>query len=218
MAGTRTRVVAAILAVGAAVVLARDGAVADDAVPARTTPAGWVFDLRVVGVVVPRDVSEKGPPFDEVPAGGPLVATPWPVLLQTLKARGSTRLLLDRRVTALPGAGRVEIDDSQTRGVEMLNRRDASNETWVSGVIDTGVKAALTTGDAFGYVIEVRWATDAKAPNAPPLLQGRTGWQGAWPAFDGRTLVLSHRQQIDAPGLDPTGLEIYVFLTATAVR
>jgi hypothetical protein len=178
----------------------------------------WVFDLRVVRVVGPPALGEAGPDWASPGGGLPVTTTPWRNLLDLLKQRGETTVLLDRRVTAVSGEP-ASIADTQVAAARVFERRDRSNETWRAGVIETGVRGDLLADARTTYKIDVKWELGGGDPEAVPL-QGSAAWTGSWPLLGGETLVLTHRQQLARPGGGtgvPAGVEIYAFLTARPV-
>lgn len=177
------------------------------------TPGLWMFDVRLVRVdaATPEDV-ETPAPWE---AGGScIVDTAWPELLSQLKARGKTTLLLDQRVTARAGSEAL-ISNTLDRQIQQLTSRDLSNERWGVAPVVTGgtAKLRMQEPDRLQYQLEARWAIRSNREQVRPIMCA-TKWMGDLPAVaDGRTLILSYREQIETWGDARVGTEVHAFVT-----
>jgi len=199
-----------VLALGAGI--ARPPSVgAEEETPARASEGQWVFDLRVVKVVGDEALAEQEAAWAGGDAGEPIVRTAWPELLAAVKERGATTILMDRRVTALDG---IPVDVVQTRSeqLEVFDRRDQNNEFWKGSILNNGCQAKLLPRQHLEYEVSVHWSQSRAADTFP--LQSSSTWHGHALHFEGSTLVLGHREQVDLGGEAPVTVEIWVFLGA----
>jgi hypothetical protein len=175
----------------------------------------WVFDLRVVRVdVTTPEVTETPLPWE---AGSPLISTPWPELLKTLKGRGKTTLLLDQRGTAVWNQELVlsQFHDLQ---IESFQNRDFNNERWSASTLSYGCSAKLRPSDLelVKYDLEAKWLLLREDPEERPIV-GATKWSGTAPALTGKTLALGYREQLEVLQEPVRGVEIHVFVTGRFV-
>ncbi len=153
---------------------------------------------------------EKAP--DWLKPGATTVDLAWGALLENLKARGTTTVLLDQRVTSLAGR-EVLVRDTRDRQIEQFSRRDRNNETYQNSTITTGCTAKLRTDEGLKYDVEVKWALARQEGDLRPAL-GTTAWSGDHPLLDGgKTLALRWAQQSVWEGRPTRGIEIYAFVT-----
>lgn len=177
----------------------------------------WVYDVRVVRVDTPTpEAVEAALPWEA--AGTSTVDTPWPVLLQQLKARGATTILLDQRVTGCPGYT-VTASQTRDRQIETLVNRDLANERWQGSPCVTGCTAKLETStrNVLEYNVEARWEIRSEVERVRPIFCS-SRWDGTHPDLTGRTLVLSYREQAETWGDARVGVEIHAFVTARLQR
>jgi hypothetical protein len=156
---------------------------------------------------------ETGPAWADGGAA-PIVSMPWTEVLAALKQRGTTLLVLDRRVTAV-GAREAEVVETHARPLQRFERRDQHNASFVGGSVETGTRVKLGPGDPLGYDVEVRWEMPPADPDGGPLV-GTTRWRGTCASLDdGRTLVLVHRAQVPSGAKDAASvpMEVYAFVT-----
>jgi len=205
--------------------MARAGDGAADA-PAAATPSapgvGWVYDVRVVRVLgATPDAVEAPATWAQDDHGAPTVTTSWADILVQLKARGTTTLLLDQRVTAVPNV-EVEVEEGCDWQIAIFDRRDRANEFYKSSVMSKGCQAKLETGAFLQYDVQVNWALGQKPAaedddEAARPLVGTVTWKGAYPVLRAQTLVLTHREQLVLPDGTVEPVEFYAFLTGRRV-
>ncbi|MFV1958007.1 MAG: hypothetical protein ACC662_01205 [Planctomycetota bacterium] len=197
----------------------------DGAAPtAATSGTAWVYDVRVVRVLgTTPEAAEAPAPWAQDERGAPVVTTSWPDLLKLLKARGTTTLLLDQRVTAVANMA-AEVEQRFDWQVAIFDRRDEANEFYKSSVLSSGCRANLRTGAFLEYEVKVNWALGEKAldedaddDEAVRPLQGAVNWRGAYPPLQAQTLVLTHREQLALPDGTVQPVEFYAFLTGRLV-
>jgi hypothetical protein len=177
----------------------------------------WVYDLRVVQVDAPSPEAVEGAPaLTPTEANAATVRTGWPDILATLKARGNTTLLIDRRLTSVGGS--AEVTQRWTRNALVLSHRAGDMSQWTHQLITTGVDAKITTsGGAVEYRISIQ---SELAPESGPegsAVQGSATWSGTHPSLSGSTLVLGHREQVRVRGGPAQGIEFHAFLTGAWV-
>ena len=173
----------------------------------------WMFDVRVVRVDAATPEAVETPTLWEA-VDSCTVDSPWPLLLAHLKARGKTTLLLDQRITALGGTEAL-ISQTGDRQFEQLQSRDLSNERYAPAPVVTGATAKMRVADgsALNYQVEARWVIRPGVDRVRPMMRA-SKWAGTYRAIpNGRTLVLSYREQIDTWGESRVGTEIHAFLT-----
>lgn len=195
---------------GALVVLALGFAPAGAAPEEAGPPPAWMFDVRVVRVDLgDGERAEQRPAFQAADRSTSDLAPG--ALLDALKARGTTRLLLDQRVTTVEGrrcVAQQELHESHLA----LQFRDASNEQHRPTALRTGAIAQFVpTSEGLGYEVRLEWAGAAQ-PAGTALHLAR--WEGTHPLPEGRTLVLHHAQQ-HAQG---AATEVYVLIRAHPAR
>lgn len=200
----------------AALVLAP--AVQSEEAEAVATPGLWMFDVRLVRVdaATPEAVESQAPWEAE---GSCIVDTPWPELLSQLKARGKTTLLLDQRVTSITGMEAL-ISQTSDRQWEQLVSRDLSNERYGIAPIVTGgtAKLRMQEPDRLQYQLEARWELRSGSEQVRSILCA-TKWSGTLAAVaDGRTLILSYREQIETWGDARVGTEVHAFVTLRRLK
>jgi hypothetical protein len=177
----------------------------------------WRFDVRMVRVDTPTpEAVEVAAPWDA--AGPGTITTPWPEVLKQLRARGRTTLLLDQSITAL-GDAEALVTQTRDRLIQQLQSRDLSNERYGAAPIVTGGTAKLRVSEStvLQYQVEARWEIRSGDESVRSLLC-TSKWAGTFPAIpDGRTLVLTYREQVETWGESRVGQEIHVFVTARRV-
>ncbi len=184
------------------------------------SPAGacWAYHVRVVRVIDTDLASaETAPVLPGLTDASPFTTAVWPDALATLRARGDTLLLLDRTATGLVGS-RVNLRDDQAQPVDVYERRDATNESHKSSMLHAGAAVQVLTGEGLDYDVDVTWILGARrADEGAGFVQGSASWKGSCPPLDGRTLVLSHRQQVERVRGEAVAVEIYAFVSAQRV-
>ncbi len=183
---------ALVLMLSGALFVGGDAAEAEDG-KLRKLPKAWVYELRIVRVD-PADpkASEAGSPFPELQ--GTTLGLGWPDILARLKQRGTTRVLMDTRVTARAGVRSTTLEESTTP-VMAINSQDRNNEQYRAQMIRQGCSFTQTTVPDLTYDLQVRGALDAPGRMRAPVSYS-VAWKGTHPLLDGRTLVLEHRQQV----------------------
>ena len=181
---------------------------------AQATADAWLFDVRMVRVDTPTpEAVEVAAPWDA--AGSGTITTPWPEALKQLQARGRTTLLLDQSITAF-GDSEALVTQTRDRQIQQLQSRDLSNERYGVAPIVTGGTAKLRVSEStvLQYQVEARWEIRSGDESVRSLLC-TSKWAGTCPAItDGRTLVLTYREQVETWGESRVGQEIYAFVTA----
>ncbi len=157
----------------------------------------WVFDVRIVRVdPATPEVSETQSVFEQ--AEGTTVPMGWPQILDALKKRGKTTILMDQRLTTVEGV-KGRLNNVVDHPILMVNFSDDNNTQRRQAAMKTGCSfEVIPTSSEMTYQVESRWAlmrTQVKDTQAPP--QGLTAWQGTHPALTGDTLVLHSREQIE---------------------
>jgi hypothetical protein len=194
--------VVASLALGTFAPAGADGPPADTAAPV------YAYDVQVVMVVgTTADLAERAPDWG-FQGGVPLTTLAWPDRLLRLKQRGETTLLLDAHTTAIGGQP-TETNRQLVRARKVYDRSDESNEYYKATTVTEGVTVKLLgTPDTQQYEFQVEWAL----PSGETLLLGSWRVHGTIAPQGGKTLVLSHREQVrDAAG-ELRDVEIYGFL------
>jgi hypothetical protein len=183
------------------------------------SPVNWHFDVKVVMVQgATPDMAEKPPAWAVGEDGQPVVSTPWSALLPLLKKRGETTLLLDSMTTTVTDVP-TEVELNRARLFDTYERSDRSNEFRKASTINEGVSVKLNPSARWvQYEASVSWILPSQAELKMPL-QGRWRVKGTWGGMVmGKTLVLSHREQVREAGVDAVDVELYAFLTAKAFR
>lgn len=156
----------------------------------------WVYEVRIVRVDPSEAAaSEAGSPFPELERT--TIDLPWKTILARLKARGTTRVLMDTRITAMDGIKTHTREEASTP-IVALNFEDWNNQQYRSQIIKQGCSFEQTTTGVLQYALQVRGTVTPPASRRPPA-QYVVDWQGTHPVLDGRTLVLEHRQQVALP-------------------
>ena len=169
----------------------------------------WVYDIHLVRVdTTTPEVVEAAPAFL---GAGTTVTESWAALLAKLKDRGQTTVLLDQRITSLPGS-EILVRDTGDRQIEQFSRRDRNNETWQSSTLSSGASVKLKTTDHVAYSIEFKWMLDREEGELRPLLS-TASWSGMHTLLDGRTLALRYAKQVRLEHREPRGVELYAFVT-----
>lgn len=201
-----------LLVVAAAVLFSQACPVgAEDEAPAESPRGQWVYDLRVVKVVGDVDLAARPAPWAESSNGSPVVEATWPDLLKAAKGRGVTTILMDQRMTTVANR-EVNVTQSRAAHMEVFDRRDQNNAHWKGSVLNEGCQAKLLPGDHVDYEVSVQWSQAQAASRLP--LQATSRWRGSAFHFPGKTLVLSHREQVDVGGDAPVTVELWAFVSA----
>jgi hypothetical protein len=208
--------------------ISRDSAQAD---PPEERPSGrmsrtQIFDVRIVRVDTPTPAGVEQP-CALLKGAQTTTALPWPELLGLLKKRGTTRLLMDRRLTSTTG---VVVRGSEERQMPILQLNSRSvregeggTENQAAARLRSGCKAEFLVsterpaGASLSYKLETRGVLESSSKQAEGATETLHTWDGAHPLFGlagPETLVLSHREQVRDPGDDAArGVEIYCFVT-----
>jgi len=191
--------------------VARAGDPAEDA--ARQAARLLVYDVRIVRVVTPTPEGVEQPcPF--LRGDATTITASWGDVLDALKKRGTTTLLMDQRVTGCAG-DRIKMSDERQVPVLQFTTKTLTSETHQAARIRSGCKIELIGGPdgLMNYRAEIRGATDPTSSLATAAMETLTSWEGCHAALDGRTLVLSHRVQVLDPGdKNARGVELYCFI------
>jgi hypothetical protein len=190
-------------------VLVPSASVQADAPP---MPGAHVYDVQAVMVLGKSPgVAELVPDWGG-PVSAPLTTMAWNQRLLLLKQRGETTLLLDGRTTAVDGMP-TELSRNWARFLRLFDRSDETNEYWKNSTVNEGVTVKLKapSADFLEYEAQVNWSLPRQGEGAP--LQGSWRMKGTVPMPDGKTLVLSHREQVPEEGQAPRDVELYVFVT-----
>ena len=214
--GTRTILLSLLIAGCLALIaLTSPSAVAEDE-PDRSPSGVWVFDVKVVRVFTTGyDVPETVGVWE--PGGDGTTTKSWPEILKALKARGETRLLLDQRTTTVMDY-RATIADTQNQQIKQYLNSDLQNERHGGSNLDSGtsVKLSPKAPNIVEYSVMAKWLLPQREGELRALL-GTVTWNGTHPRLDGRTLVLTHRQQLETHTGARQGLELYALIAARYV-
>jgi hypothetical protein len=176
--------------------------------PVERTASTWRFDIRVLRVTSSYATVEQAPTLPGMTSFGVTAAT-WAELLAALKARGSTQIVMDRNVTALPDRP-FSVVQSWTKNVLMPTRSTGVVSERVASPVSSGVDVRLTFNAATGlleYALDLRW-TDV--PQQVEPVSSATSWTGTQSLAGDGTLVLRHADQERAPS---GGTEVYVLIS-----
>jgi hypothetical protein len=210
MHGRRWIGAAALLAV---VVLGLDALRAPPGAAEDAPAAAWIFDTRIVRVDAERrEVAESAPSLLDLSTS--TVRAEWPALLEALKARGTTRVLLDQRVTAFEGH-KAQVEHEIQAAHLFTVFASQTDEQRRSAPLTTGAHASYVAqaGGGLDYEVVVNWALAVGGTTGNTTM--RTRWTGTHgPLGAGETLVLHHRAQGDGASALPPAAEIYAFVTA----
>ena len=202
-------VLACTAVLGTLLLLSVGPAGAGDGAPAAGV---WIFDVHVVRVDSPHpEVAEQASPFAELE--GATLGLPWPELLARLKLRGGTTLVLDQRVTAMPGHT-ARLNTDRTTPVLAVATESGDTAQRRAQLVRTGVKFEATAADdQLLYALEIRGV--ARTPTERDAVAETTiTWNGTHPPLDGRTLVFHHREQVREGEPEATRtVEHYAFVT-----
>lgn len=208
-------VIAASLGMGSLPLRADDG---DEGPAGAGAGDVWVYDVLVVRVD-PRDAGTAEQPLPFPTDGQTTVEVTRAAALQALKARGTTTLVMDTRLTVRAGRKATAREDNQTP-ILAPNNEDKNNLQFRSQVIRQGCQVDLIGGEGLDFSVEVRGAVVPPTEKRPPV-QYVVGLQVSHDDLrHGRVLVLHHRKQyrVHAGAGAPAGqraIEHYVFLRGT---
>ncbi|MDA1194032.1 MAG: hypothetical protein O2894_02505 [Planctomycetota bacterium] len=177
----------------------------------------WIYEVRVVRVdPVMAEGTEAPSPFPELQ--GTTVTLAYPEMLTRLKARGRTHVLMDQRISALPGIKSLASEES-SEPVLVLNSEDLTNAQYRASVVRTGCHFEQTTDTRhLDYSLQVTGNLNPPQPKTPSPSYA-VSWRGSHLPLNGRTLVLVHRRQIQRPGAaEALGVEHYAFITGRVGR
>jgi hypothetical protein len=160
-------------------------------------------------VDVPGPTPAAKAPWGE---GATLVAERPEALLETVRARGELRVLMDATTTALPNHP-AHVDESTVIQHRQFQSSDGPTQRFGAGVLHVGLRASLRVGDLLEYDLRVSGLLPYLDVNAPTPTTWTVQWQGTHVPLGGRTLVLRHARQHDLAPTPPAALETYAFLT-----
>lgn len=179
---------------------------------ARAEPPGqagrsWIFDVRIVRVDLGDGTrAEQRPAFQAAERGTTEIRPE--AVLAALQARGTTRLLLDQRITTMHDM-ECTVEQQSAEPQLVVQLKDGNSEQQRSTIVQTGASVGLQqTAESLRYAIQLNWSTPAQPSVGSPV--HRTSWKGSHPGLAGRTLVLHYAQQ-HAQG---SATEIYVLIRA----
>lgn len=153
----------------------------------------FLYEIRIVRVDPKAAAdSEAGSPFPELTET--TIDLPWKTVLERLKKRGHTTVLMDTRMSAAPGI-KSEVTDERITPIVALNFEDWNNQQYRSQPVKIGSTFKQTTSAQLSYQIAVRGTATAPATRRAPA-QYMIQWNGSHPRLGGQTLVLEHRQQV----------------------
>jgi hypothetical protein len=206
---------AIVLLLGVCALLSSDVARAGEEA---TRPASVrVYDVRIVRVLTPTPEGVEQPcPF--LKGDATTVTTAWPDALAILKKRGETAILMDQRLTAAEGTISKASDERQVPLV-LMQSRTLTGENYAAARARMGLNVDLLPSAAQGlqYKVLIRgvWGLTSKIATGPT--ETLTVWEGNHATLDGRTLVLTNRQQQRDPGdVSARGVELYCFIHGRA--